>query len=551
MAYDPTAVSHQEWLGYVQPVGVVVSIPALLEAGAAINRHFVPLHKEFLSVLPQESDGSPIPKLTDFQRFATDVLGWRPQDLEGPDESLTVAVPGYDEVLHPDYVVKDAGSPLLLICKTGADFDVSTASRTPTLARLAASSDLKGYCGRRRIPSGLLVSPDAIRLVYAPKGESSGHITFKIAEMAQVAGRPILAALHMLLSGERLFTLAQDQRLPALLVASRKHQNVVSNKLSGQVMEALFDLLRGFQSAHDQTGVLAEVLRDDPNQVYAGLLTVLLRLVFILYAEDRDLLSSDETFVNSYSVGGLFERLREDEAHNPDTMDQRYGAWARLVVLFRLIYQGRSPRQAQHPWSQGIPLRSRPLSISGRPAQRDSGEEIQIPRVPDGVLYRVLTQLLILDGERLSYRNLDVEQIGSVYEAMMGFELHVARVRRSRLKPKKRNGAPITINLTELLAVARREAKRMAQQRSRPEGDRASGTGAERGWFHRRSYGRSRSADREERHADHRSGRGHDLPAFGRASQKRFPLHSAVAYPADRRGRTRTRPQESRGESKA
>jgi hypothetical protein len=112
MAYDPTAVSHQEWLGYVQPVGVVVSTPALLEAGAAINRNFVPLHKEFLAVLPQESDGTTIPKLTDFPKFATDVLGWRPQDLEGPDESLTIAVPGYEEILHPDYVVKDAGSLL-------------------------------------------------------------------------------------------------------------------------------------------------------------------------------------------------------------------------------------------------------------------------------------------------------------------------------------------------------------------------------------------------------------------------------------------------------
>jgi len=81
-------------VSYVQPVGVVVSTPALLEAGAAINRNFVPLHKEFLAVLPQESDGTTIPKLTDFPAFATDVLGWRPQDLEGPDESLTIAVPG-------------------------------------------------------------------------------------------------------------------------------------------------------------------------------------------------------------------------------------------------------------------------------------------------------------------------------------------------------------------------------------------------------------------------------------------------------------------------
>jgi hypothetical protein len=32
MARDPEAIAHQEWLGYVQPVGLVVSIPALLAA---------------------------------------------------------------------------------------------------------------------------------------------------------------------------------------------------------------------------------------------------------------------------------------------------------------------------------------------------------------------------------------------------------------------------------------------------------------------------------------------------------------------------------------
>ncbi|HEV2578801.1 MAG TPA: DNA methyltransferase [Acidobacteriaceae bacterium] len=365
---------------------------------------------------------------------------------------MTIAVPGYDEVLHPDYVVKDAGSPLLLVRKTSADFDVVPPPE-PRHWHASPQARFERLLRETGVPSGLLVSPDAIRLVYAPKGESSGHITFKISEMAQVAGRPILAALHMLLSAERLFALAQDQRLPALLVASRKHQNVVSNKLSGQVMEALFDLLRGFQSAHDQTGVLTEVLRDDPNQVYAGLLTVLLRLVFILYAEDRDLLSSDETFVNSYSVGGLFERLRADQAHNPDTMDQRYGAWAQLVVLFRLIYKGARHGKLRIPGRKGYLFDPDRYSfLEGRPNAQS--QEIEIPRVPDGVLYRVLTQLLILDGERLSYRNLDVEQIGSVYEAMMGFELHLAQGPSIALKPKKRHGAPITINLTELLAVA-------------------------------------------------------------------------------------------------
>jgi hypothetical protein len=38
-----------------------------------------------------------------------------------------------------------------------------------------------------------------VRLVYAPTGETSGHLTFRIADMAQVMGRPILAAFNLLL----------------------------------------------------------------------------------------------------------------------------------------------------------------------------------------------------------------------------------------------------------------------------------------------------------------------------------------------------------------
>jgi hypothetical protein len=76
-----------------------------------------------------------------------------------------------------------------------------------------------------------------------------------------------------------------------------------------------------------------------------------------------------------------------------------------------------------------------------------------VPRISDGVIFRVLNNLLILDGERLSYRTLDVEQIGSVYETMMGFDLEVARGRSIALKPKKPHGAPTTINLEALLAV--------------------------------------------------------------------------------------------------
>ena len=66
--------------------------------------------------------------------------------------------------------------------------------------------------------------------------------------------------------------------------------------------------------------------------------------------------------------------------------------------------------------------------LEGRPlgSHRSMGELVDPPRVSDGVVFRVLKNLLVLDGERLSYRTLDVEQIGSVYEAMMGFALQQA-----------------------------------------------------------------------------------------------------------------------------
>ena len=283
-----------------------------------------------------------------------------------------------------------------------------------------------------RVPIGLLCNATQIRIVYAPRGETSGFATFSVAEMAQVAGRPIFAALHMLLCEERLFSLGEKQRLPAILADSRKYQNVVSTQLAQQVLSALFELLRGFQAADDQRkgDLLRQVLADNPDQVYSGLLTVLMRLVFILYAEDRGLLSSDSVYTNNYSLTGLFDRLRADAGRYPDTMDQRYGAWAQLLTLFRLIYEGGSHGEFKLPARKGYLFDpDRYAFLEGRASLDPAEEKFDVPRVADGVVFRVLSNLLILDGERLSYRTLDVEQIGSVYEAMMGFELEVARGR--------------------------------------------------------------------------------------------------------------------------
>ena len=374
MARDPELIAHQEWLGYLQPVGLVVSPPALAAAGAYPNKNIIPDHARFLDLVEQvtvEGKDDPQRAILEFPRFATQILGWEPADLLGsPDgdpvpETLEVALPEYNETLRPSYAVPEFDKTpdgdrkwLMLIqgVKLGLDLDTTTETDAKDQRWQASpQARFERLLRETQVPIGLLSNGTHLRLVYAPRGETSGNLTFPVKAMTEVAGRPIFVALQMLLSTERLFTLPDKQRLPYILAESRKYQNLVSTKLAEQVLAALYELLRGFQAANDQRHgeLLRDVLKDDPNQVYAGLLRVLLRLVFILYAEDRSLLSNDEVYQKYYSVIGLFERLREDAGRYTDTMDHRFGAWAQLLTLFRLIYDGGRHGTFQLPAQKG------------------------------------------------------------------------------------------------------------------------------------------------------------------------------------------------------
>ena len=395
MTRDPETLAHQEWLGYVQPVGLVVSIPALLAAQAHINRNIAPDHQRFLACLPRDKDDEPIPEIRDFAEFTRSVLGWREHDLEpvqAGDEryaALEVTLPEYHETLRPTMpsgnssrrtqTPLDDARPRAPI---GIDLDKVALDRRPALAGHAARQ-VRAAAARDPGPDRPAGATARRSAWSTPRAARPAAIaTFSVAEMAQVAGRPIFAALHMLLCEERLFSLGEKQRLPAILADSRKYQNVVSTKLAEQVLAALFELVRGFQAADDQAKgeLLREVLAADPNQVYAGLLTVLMRLVFILYAEDRGLLSSDPVYANYYSVTGLFDRLRADAGRYPDTMDQRYGAWAQLLTLFRLIYEGGSHGGLQIPARKRLSVRSRPLQLPRRPGMEDAAAATTMPR---------------------------------------------------------------------------------------------------------------------------------------------------------------------------
>ncbi|HEY7335049.1 MAG TPA: hypothetical protein VH639_09210 [Bryobacteraceae bacterium] len=104
---------------------------------------------------------------------------------------------------------------------------------------------------------------------------------------------------------------------------------------------------------------------------------------------------ADEIYTENYSVGKLFEQLREDKQRYPEQMSRRYGAWSRLLALFRLVYGGGSHGRMRIPARHGYlfdPARYPFLTA------RDAHGEV--PHVPDGTIFEVLQRLLMVDEER-------------------------------------------------------------------------------------------------------------------------------------------------------
>ena len=469
---SPEQRAHRNWLALIRPTGLVVAAPALARAAGGLEARDVEGQRRLREWRDRFADDTPSSSRAAFRAFAESVLDWdfSPRwygaaDRDAGSPIPTAALPEYGETLFADFAVREPDTPETAPPEGGPPWQVAVSTYGPEqdldarftgAGRLEDSPNgrLERLLRKTRTPAGVLFNSKRLRLVSAPYGESSGFMDFVLDELAETAGRPLVAALRLLLGQDRLLTATKNQRLPTLLSDSRKYQNEVSERLAGQVLHGLYDLLRGIQAADGHRGgaLLRHPLQEHRDKVYRALLAVILRLVFLLYAEQRGLLPDDESFVRHYSLMALFERLRADEAFHPDTMDQRYGAWAHLLALFRMVHDGARSGSMRLPPRHGALFNPDEYPfLEGRMAAggRQLHERIEPPLVSDGTVLAVLKKLLVLDGERISYRALDVEQIGSVYETMMGFRLETAAGPSVAVKSPKKHGAPSVVNLED------------------------------------------------------------------------------------------------------
>ncbi len=321
------------------------------------------------------------------------------------------------------------------------------------------------------------------RAARAPAGSTSASRTW----CRRRAGRSRTALRLLLGRAAAPRACRAQQRLAALLEDSRKYQNEVSERLAEQVLHALYELLRGFQAAARRVAgasCCASRSREHPDEVYRGAphrhpaprLPALRRGARTCCPRTRPSCATTRSPASTSACARTRRSI-------PDTMDQRYGAWAQLLVLFRMIHDGAESRRdaaaRSATASSSTPTASRSSRAAPAAARARSHERIEPPLVPDGTVYRALEKLLVLDGERISYRALDVEQIGSVYETMMGFRLETATGRSVAIKAQKKQGAPDDGGPR---GAARASPRRSARSGSRTAPTASSPTRSRRPW---------------------------------------------------------------------
>ncbi|MDQ5908090.1 MAG: hypothetical protein QG599_181 [Pseudomonadota bacterium] len=432
---------HAEWLSLIETSGPFLSLPVLMQT---FPQGLPPRDPERAQTLRlayaewQEQPKNP----ARFQAWVRVVLEgflgydgkvWREGQSLPPGLQADIAIAG--ETLRPDgAVVGPDGHPLagqaqVLFKKylPGQNLDAPVAELRWRASPATRMSELLHATGT---PLGLVTNGEQWLLVYARSGETSGFTTWQAGLWLE---EPITArAFQALLEPRRLFGVAENERLAALFAASAQNQQDVTEQLGGQVRRAVEVLVQAFDRLDQdhQRHLLVGVL---PATLYEAALTVMMRLVFLFSAEERGLLRLGEPLYDgNYALSTLREQLREAaDQHGEEVLERRADAWARLLATFRAVHGGVTHEAMSLPAYGGTLFDpDRFAFLEGRASGTRWRETPAQPlRINNRVTLHLLESLQVLrvkvpgggpaEARRLSFRGLDIEQIGHVYEGLL------------------------------------------------------------------------------------------------------------------------------------
>ena len=427
------AAAHQDWLSLCAPTLPFLSVPVLTDAFETGPLH---IDRDLRAAAISRWEGGDLDDGAVDDRDRTTWVEWLLTELLGFD----------DRVAKTDRFTTAGTEPGTSVTATYAILDDPTQPTTSTARLLVlvlpAGSSPDGRGGdawsatwtqrmalllrRAGVELGMVTDGDLIRIVWAKQDISTGHATWRASLFS--SERDHLDALWSVFSGRQFFAAHPDEQPEALLQRSLAAEAEVTSTLGHQVRRAVELLVTSLDRADRDPETPRFLDGVPPGEVYEAAVTVLMRLVFVLAAEENGLLPLNRTlYADQYAISTLRGQLEDDARLGRERLEQRSSGWHRILAVTRAVHGGLTHEQiAITAYGGNLFDPDRYPFLEGR---RDEGtswwqDPGRPPLVDDLTVLEIMRALQVLqlsltDTRTLSYKNLEVEQIGHVYEGLL------------------------------------------------------------------------------------------------------------------------------------
>jgi hypothetical protein len=477
---------HHDWLSLIEISGPFLAVPVLKDAfpqgleelDGTKRKRLRQAYEEWREALELED-----PQLAELHVAWIDEVLSRGLELDEDGKgdvlkradwciaNLHTNLPEHGVTLLPALAVVDeqrANKPLLLIQTYAQDVDLDTSLKQDSWAATPADRMVQ-LCRSLGCRLGLVTNGERWMLVDAPVGAVTTFASWYARIWSQ---EPITLQAFVHLLGIRRFFVDETEQLPALFDRSLKFQDEVTDALGEQVRRAVEVLIQTLDKADQDRN--RELLHDVKEpELYEAALTVMMRLVFLLSAEERGLLlMGDERYEANYALSTLRMQLRKE---SEEILERRWDAWSRLLAIFRAVFGGIEHENLRLPALGGSlfdPDRFPFLEGRAKSSNWRSDAAKPLP-IDNRTVLLLLEAIQQFQGRTLSYRALDVEQIGYVYEGLL--ERTVKRTDEITLELDATKSAKTPwIKLAELDSARLDGAARLAELLQERSGSSAS-----------------------------------------------------------------------------
>src|SRR6266566_4890443 len=466
---------HAEWLSLIEVSGPFLSMPVLMRVfPQGLDAHDPELSRTLRMAYDEWADNQlgarPDPAIhTQWLRFVLANVLEMPREVLAEGSALPPGLHAHiadeNETLRPDIALVSPGDrkPRLLIKLYPLEQDLEKAIAGHHW-KASPATRMMELLRNTNIRIGLVTNGERWMLVDAPPNETTGFASWYAALWLE---EPItLRAFRSLLRAQRFFGVPENETLAAMLTESASNQQEVTSQLGYQVRQAVEVLVQALDRMDkDRNRVLLGNLGE--SELYEAALTVMMRLVFLMSAEERDmLLLGEPLYDQNYAISTLQANLREQaDQHGEEVLERRHDAWSRLLAVFRVVYGGvehqdlRLPAYGGHlfdpdrypflegrtPGTSWLRAPAEPLTINNRTVLHllEALQFLQV-KVPGGGP---------TERRRLSFRALDIEQIGHVYEGLLDHTARRASTTVLGLSGSKDNETEVALDQLEMLAA--------------------------------------------------------------------------------------------------